>query len=324
MGLRDTRSQSSSEFITILRVMINDIEKSLKRIVEKPHHKVEKETFYRKNKIKGKDIDEKWLRRHSNNISKYKGKIIISKTRTIEKQTSYDTYENQYLKFMLKGILRNIDFFLEEYNKLYRMKSQAVCREIEGFRISLKKNITGTFLNRVSDFHMRESNSLVFIMAEGYREFYKCSQILRKGLKIQSDIFILSQKDIAILYEYWCFIKINKILRNHYSLVSTNNIGIDNKGIFFTLKKGTNSKVKYLNPNTGEIFFVSYNNKFNQVTTNQKPDNTLIIEKVNPNIKYHFVFDAKYKIDYADKDTDYFKKYHSPGPKEDDINTMHL
>lgn len=324
MGLIDTTNQSSVEFVTILRMIMNDLERALKRIVEKPHHKVEKIAFYRKNRIKSKTIDKKWLIRHSNNVSCCNnGNYIIKKTRTIEKQTSYDTYENQYLKFLIKNIVKNIEFFEENYKKLYREQSEMVCREIDGLKTRLFSMMTTTFLSKVSDFQMRESNSLVFIMAEGYREFYKWSEVLKKGLKIQSDVFKLSQKDIAQLYEYWCYIKINKILRNHYNVISTDNVSIDNQGIFFTLKKGSNSRVKYINPRTDEVFYVSYNNRFDQVTTNQKPDNTLIIEKVNPNVKYHFIFDAKYKIDYADEKTDAYSKNRTPGPKEEDINTMH-
>ena len=50
--------------------------------------------------------------------------------------------------------------------------------------------------------------SLVFNMASGYREIYKYYLMLQKGLSIDSNIFSLSMKELSLLYEYWCFIKI--------------------------------------------------------------------------------------------------------------------
>ena len=37
---------------------------------------------------------------------------------------------------------------------------------------------------------------------------------------------------------------------------------------------------------------------------------------------YQYIFDAKYRIDYAQKGSYYQKHYTNPGPMEEDINTM--
>ena len=56
------------------------------------------------------------------------------------------------------------------------------------------------------------SATLVMQMAPGYREVYKYYLMLLKGLAIQDDLFQLSLKDLATLYEYWCFLKIHQLL----------------------------------------------------------------------------------------------------------------
>jgi len=38
---------------------------------------------------------------------------------------------------------------------------------------------------------------------------------------------------------------------------------------------------------------------------------------------YHYIFDAKYRIDYAQDGSYYKRLYKQAGPMEDDINTMH-
>ncbi|MBO0566448.1 hypothetical protein EXQ38_15335 [Clostridium botulinum] len=46
-------------------------------------------------------------------------------------------------------------------------------------------------------------------------------------------------KNLALLYEYWCFIKINSILRKKYKMIKNDIIKVNTNGIFVTLKKGT-------------------------------------------------------------------------------------
>lgn len=41
------------------------------------------------------------------------------------------------------------------------------------------------------------------------------------------------------------------------------------------------------------------------------------------NQSFNYVFDAKYRIDFAAEESYYGLKYQIPGPMEEDINTMH-
>ena len=50
---------------------------------------------------------------------------------------------------------------------------------------------------------------------------YKYYLMLQKGLSINSNIFSLSMKELSLLYEYWCFIKINALLRKRYKIISS-------------------------------------------------------------------------------------------------------
>ena len=157
-------------------------------------------------------------------------------------------------------------------------------------------------------------------MAPGYKEVYKYYLMLQKGLTINSDIFNISMKDLSLLYEYWCFIKINALLKKKYKLLISDIFKIKDKGINVYLEKGRESRLTYLNPVTNEKFSVFYNGTRNSETVGQKPDNILSLNKEGSSKEYEFIFDAKYKIDYTDN---YIKRNKSAGPKEEDINTMH-
>ena len=86
--------------------------------------------------------------------------------------------------------------------------------------------------------HQNISVSLVFSMASGYREIYKYYLMLQKGLNINSNIFAISMKDLPLLYEYWCFIKINSLLRKKYKLISSDFIKVNNEGIEWLFVRG--------------------------------------------------------------------------------------
>lgn len=167
--------------------------------------------------------------------------------------------------------------------------------------------------------------SLVFSMAPGYRELYRCHLMLQHGLSFTGDLFRLSVKDLAVLYEYWCFIKLGSLMRQRYQLVSQDVIRSEAKGICIALVKGRASRVKYVNPENGELITLSYNPMaIAGPTVTQRPDNVLSLEKKGSGgIRYEYVFDAKYRINAAAPSSAYARDYKTPGPQEDDINTMH-
>ena len=167
-------------------------------------------------------------------------------------------------------------------------------------------------------------------MAPGYRDLYKHYLMLLHGLSITGEVFNISVKDMALLYEYWCFIKLNSMLKDRYELDSQNIIKVQGNGVFVSLVKGASSIVRYKNPDNGEVIKLSYNPKTGQSpTVAQKPDNVLSLEKKTVNhdgkkISYEYVFDAKYRVNPALEGSDYYNTIsHKPGPETDDINTMH-
>lgn len=114
------------------------------------------------------------------------------------------------------------------------------------------------------------------------------------------------------------------LLKNQHQLVSPDIIRIDNSGITITLFKGKRSKARFINPKTGEQITLVYNpGETKTQTVNQKPDNVLELEKKGTEVSYKYVFDAKYRIEKEPESSFYPDPNNNPGPKVDDINTMH-
>ena len=170
------------------------------------------------------------------------------------------------------------------------------------------------------------SITLVLQMAPGYREVYRNYLMLMKGLSIQSDLFRLSMKDLAQLYEYWCFLKIHDLLSRKYELLKQDIIKVNRTGVFVTLDKTQKAKMVYRNPKNGEKFTLYYNTlpRGEQTPTiSQRPDNVLTLKKNDSDSEYKYIFDAKYRLNPAYEGTPYLRDYKTPGPEESDINTMH-
>lgn len=291
-------------------------------MIYNPHHGLVKDSKICKYNSLRNITNEtiKWLEKRPNVMKNVEGRYIASEALQISKRITYNTNENRFLKFILLRISKKIDMFINRYNKSYWSKDEEVINKLFLMKKNITKIVNASFLKEVSNIQQNISVSLVFSMASGYREIYKYYLMLQKGLNINSNIFAISMKDLPLLYEYWCFIKINSLLRRRYKLVSSNFIKVNNEGIVVSLRKGKSSTLLYENPRTKEKFRVLYNTNTLSGTINQKPDNILSIDKGKSTMAYEFIFDAKYKVESSES---YKNRYGGIGPKEEDINTMH-
>lgn len=322
-----SKHQSSPvEFFAIIRKIYDEFIIAADMVIVKPHHVLEKEhEVLQGHKIKRIDNQTiRWIEKHPNQAVRSSNGVLVDRALAVKKYVTYDTKENRLTKYMLQITAKRLEEFQRQYLKLSRDTDQAIVNQISSMVHGIKRRYNTGFFNEVKAVPANSSMSLVFGMAPGYRELYRCYLMLQHGLSITGGIFHVSVKDLAVLYEYWCFIKLNSLMKDQYRLLSQDIIKVTGNGLFVSLIKGQRSEVRYLNPDNGEIITLSYNPKeINVPTVTQKPDNVLRLEKKGANIDYEYVFDAKYRINTAPDESMYKKMYQNPGPQEDDINTMH-
>ncbi len=201
--------------------------------------------------------------------------------------------------------------------------NQEIKRTIEGMKDKLQKKLRVPFW-RDMPLPDRVFTSLVLQLAPGYRDAYQIYLTFLKVLTLHNSIHKMSVKDVATLYEYWTYLKLGQILNRKYTLVSQDIIKVNRDGLFVNLEANKQAKRVYRHPLTNEKITLTYQKYEHQLPTiAQKPDTMLSIEKKGENYSYNYVFDAKYRIDFATQGSYYGNKYASPGPMEDDINTMH-
>ncbi len=337
-GFTETKTQSLTEFFSILQYVFQQLIGAIERIQVAPHYtlhsghrivdaaKVKKasrqnELLLSKNPNLLVEDPEKGILRIQN--KSFRPISLIESKRTIH----FDTVENRFIRWVLERIVEKLQQIHRHFGMSDRVKDEILLEKLDRMILQVRRVLQLDFLVASKMIHQL-SVTLVLQMAPGYKEVFKAYLLLMKGLTIQGDLLKLSMKDLSQLYEYWCFLKINQILSSKYRLIHQDIIKINNNGLFVTLDRSQSARTVYQNPLNGEKFTLYYNtlpaeDKRRIPTLSQRPDNVLTLKKNDSQQEFKYVFDAKYRLNPAYEGTSYYLKYGSPGPEEDDINTMH-
>lgn len=243
-----------------------------------------------------------------------------------------DTQENRFLKFALGQIAKKYETLkrrIEELNTLSEVKKE----EIRGTYKTLQHLQRNPFFRTVGRYKGMSQESMVLHKATGYSQVYRTWNLLRRGYSLYDGLYRLQTKDIATLYEIWCFIEVSHIVKAQLHLddehVDHRN-RMEMNGLFsWELGKGEHSRILFRKDGV-ELAELVYNPKSTdreneQVgmanlvvpTVPQKPDIVLQLTKndLQQGMKMTYLFDAKYRI--ADKQNGV------DVPPDDAINQMH-
>jgi hypothetical protein len=318
------------EWLENIRFLFGDLQKAFARIRQAPRTRIEvDEQIRRANQPTRRGATVlRYVRVHAHQCGpstvghfNAHGQTYRARVLPVEKKVlSYNTIENQFVKWALAVLRRRVRNSLERLHAenpadqdLWGQKLREVSRE-------LRVDLDAAFLQEVSASLTTPVQSLALHMAPGYREFFKAFLDLLSSLEIRGGPFDLSEKELSTLYEMWCFIKLGSLLRRHCDQVGKPNwLQVDRKGIAVKLQKGVTSQL-VLCSKAGERLRLVYNPRESSPTGNWFPDNMLEITKAGNRRAYHYIFDAKYR--FAD-DGDYIDRFGAPGPPEDAINRMH-
>jgi hypothetical protein len=293
---------------------------SSKLILNKPHNRLIKDNYYSKAdriKVLSPALEEQ-VRENRENPQKY--------YRVERKTLTSNTLENQFLKHAISHIQRK---FVQIKDKLTSMPgfriTEMFVEELNGIEKDLASVAQHPFFKQIDEFKGMKQESLVLQKASGYSSLFRSWIILKKGIDFLEGINQIELKNIAELYQIWCFIEmknmVQDILNKNPEEVNLAEILID--GFTIQLRSGRNSRVSFRKEN-GDLVELFHELKYTGTLTDntkihtvaQEPDIVLKITKndLSENLKFTYLFDAKYRIDDT-KDKDH--------PPEDTINQMH-
>lgn len=239
--------------------------------------------------------------------------------------STFDTPENRYYKALLKLTYRNVralskvvcsgDEDADRYSE--RRYFASIRPTLQSMERQLEAVLRAPFLGKVRDADPVRPASMVFHKHPLYSKFDKLCRLLNGGLSFAADVLPIGVKETALLYEYWCFLKIVVLLRKRFDLIEQSVVKINRFRTTVALSKGISSAARFVHVPTGKPLFLVYNRLFNRLPTiDQKPDNVIQFASESK----FYIFDAKYRVQF---DRDYVSKYNGAGPTTEDVNTMH-
>lgn len=300
--------------------------KACKSIIDRPRHRLHGEEVYlRADKLKQTphNIENRLAEHRKEPAYLY---------RVEEHILSNDTQENRFLKFALYQISKRYED-LRQRIEAVKTASDTMKAAMLATSESLKRLQHHPFFRTIGRFKGINQESMVLQKATGYSQVYRTWNLLRRAYSLNDGLYRLQTKDIATLYEIWCFIEVSHIVKDQLRLqdedVEHRN-RLEMNGVFsWELGKGEHSRILFRKDGV-ELAELVYNPKNadkenNNVgmkdlvvpTVPQKPDIVLQLTKndLQQGMKMTYLFDAKYRIDGKDKGVDV--------PPEDAINQMH-
>jgi predicted component of viral defense system (DUF524 family) len=223
-------------------------------------------------------------------------------------------YAFQRVSSKIRGILARLD--------PERSGAKAWCDFLAAASTKLRRLEARTFLSEVDAPQHAPSITLAMHLSPGYREFLRTWNLLQAGLTLDGDALAMSEKNVATLYELWCFVALGNLLRTELGATPKRPdwLVVDHRGVALGLRKGRASELLIDTPRHGSIR-VTYNRSDETPTGDCRPDNTLEIEQSGPAKRtFRYVFDAKYRLS---DDADYVMANWAPGVPTDVVTRMH-
>ena len=303
-----TRGGESTDLIwwQIFQSCFENITKACRQIINSPRRKLhDRVTYERQERLR-------WIERELEN-EYYEFKDDPHHLyRTHELCHTNDTVENRFLKFVMRQTLQRFTIVSQHIRNTIA-KSKIMESKLEEMGEELQRLVSHPFFRNIGIFKGFSQDSLVMKKSINYRTIYQKWIELMCGYELEEGINKLETKDIAMLYEIWCFLKVKNIV----SELLGDKAVAHYKGKCLTpqfirdLNWGTHSEVTFLRTEDNvELASVMYNAPVREddsritsaikdtttFTTQQRPDIVLRLTKRQRDIQYTFLFDAKYRI----------------------------
>lgn len=234
-----------------------------------------------------------------------------------------DTPENRYLKASLAVLALRLREVIQEAalaDEETATARQRFCRHIRDLAAAALRGVSSVtqdpMWGEVAQVPPVPPRSQVLLTHPLYSRAAKLVRILAGGVSLDGEALRTPIKDIATLYEHWCFLKVVDLLERRLVLERETVISARQLEVELTIARGMESAARFRDPSTGRAFRVAYNPTFSRLpTVPQRPDIWLEADDGET-----LILDPKYRLAY---DREHIGSYGAPGPPSDAINAMH-
>ncbi len=248
--------------------------------------------------------------------------------RVEEQQNTYNTPENRFLKHALLTVQKRYAALAERVLLQDTRMADTYRDRIACTRDELNRLSRHPFFRTVGPFDGIKQESLILQKDVNYSKVFRIYTILQKSFSLNDGLYRMETKDIATLYEIWCFIQVEKVVKELTGAEAEQHSRTEMSGLFnYSLGKGEHSKIIFkkddvtlaelvYNPRHSDKDDVKGIGELESKTVPQKPDIVLQLTKddLQEGMKLTYLFDAKYRLE---------KDGSNDVPPDDAINQMH-
>lgn len=331
---RGGKSDNDVVWLSIFRHIAKEYEKWVRYIVDKPHLRQTRQTYFdRADRIK------RWSPRMEERYAQVEaeGRLEREYFRHDEIIHTHNTRENRFVKFTLDRIGKRLTSIVATIKaKNARAKesdkvADSELAELDGYVASIRR-LANSKLFRILRGEPLRSESMVLQKRTGYAQVYKYWLLLQKGIELFEGANAIGVRPIWELYELWCFLKMRQMVADILGLDFANPEEItenpmpmvkpfEDNNQEHTVYYGSKARLHYQHTysrKTGEV---------HTATTENRPD--IVLTVVQPDgFELTYLFDAKYRLlDDNKLNREDREEWSASGgadtPPADAINQMH-
>lgn len=248
-----------------------------------------------------------------------------------EQRTTHNTIENRFLKHALTMIEKRYCALAKRILDEYVLTGDDERKRIQHTADDLQHLARNPFFRTIGKFEGLRQESLILQRDVNYSKIFRTYAILQKSFSLNDGMYRMETKDIATLYEIWCFIQVEKVVKELFGddVVADHVSRQEMHGLFTReLSTGQRSRIVF---KQGEVTLAElyYNPRHDEKTDNikgigdlqtftvvQKPDIVLQLTKndIQRGMNLTYLFDAKYRVSESNG---------REVPPDDAINQMH-
>ena len=296
--------------------------RTVHNIIDRPRHRLKSiETYKRADQIRRltPQLEQQLAEHRTEETRLY---------RVEEQQSTYNTPENRFLKHALLTVQKRYSALAERVLMQDTRMADTHRDRIAHTRDELNRLSRHPFFRTVGPFDGIKQESLVLQKDVNYSKVFRIYTILQKSFSLNDGLYRMETKDIATLYEIWCFIQVEKVVKELTGAEAEQHSRTEMSGLFsYSLGKGEHSKIIFkkddvtlaelvYNPRHSDKDDVKGIGELESKTVPQKPDIVLQLTKddLQEGMKLTYLFDAKYRLE---------KEGANDVPPDEAINQMH-
>lgn len=319
-----------AEWVSLLKGYFEQFVRTAGAVIKNPRFHL-KPVVRRTDAGRARRVDERALaRRIRRPVSRGAGCApsgvrLPSRVPEVRRRTTFDNPENRYFKYLLLQTLRTLNAVVvaegagdedAELSAEHRFFVE-LRPHIQSMTRRVQRLLKAPFLEEVGARPLDSRIPAVLSIHPAYSAFVQTARLLNSGLSLQGGPLQIGLKDIAQLYEYWCFLRLVRLFRESFQLEQQSIVQLRHLRLGVALAKGREASLTFRDANSGRKLCLMYNPTFTGLpTVPQRPDAVI---QFTSEQRMH-ILDAKYRLAYDD---DYRRRYGGVGPMIEDINTMH-